>query len=201
MRPEQHGAQVPRATLAGFGRALLTAAGATPGHAQIVVDHLLEADAMGLRSHGVMRVPQYLDDVAAGATLPAAVPTIDRFAPGRAAVDGNLGFGQVVGMAMAEEAVRLANAAGVGFVTGRRMGHSGRVGAYAEAIARHGVWERHEQFVRNRRTAGRASDVAHFPAQNLFEEDPGISESRLGKLRADNLGNLAGVDWRLPERQ
>jgi hypothetical protein len=63
------------------------------------------------------------------------------------------------------------------------------------------LWERHEQFVRNGRTAGRASDVAHFPAQNLFEEDPGISESRLGKLRADNLANLAGVDWCLPERQ
>jgi uncharacterized oxidoreductase len=131
--------RVPRAALAAFGRALLASAGAPPAHAQVVVDHLLEADAMGLRSHGVMRIPQYLDDVAAGATDPAAVPTVDSPAPGRAAVDGNLGFGQVVGMAMAAEAVRLAGTTGVAFVTGRRMGHSGRVGAYAEAIARQGL--------------------------------------------------------------
>lgn len=63
------------------------------------------------------------------------------------------------------------------------------------------LWKRHEQIVRNGRTAGRASDVARFPAQNLFEEGPGVSEGRLGKLRADNLRNLAGVYWRLSERQ
>ena len=61
--------------------------------------------------------------------------------------------------------------------------------------------ERHEQFIRNGWTAGRASNVARFPAKHLFEEGPRISECGLGKLRADNLGNLAGVDWRLPERQ
>jgi LDH2 family malate/lactate/ureidoglycolate dehydrogenase len=86
-----------------------------------------------------MRVPQYLGDIASGATLAAAVPTVLSVAPGRAAVDGNLGFGQVVGMAMAEAAVRLGRAVGVAFVTGRRMGHSGRIGAYAEAIAREGL--------------------------------------------------------------
>ena len=133
------GVHVPKAALAAFARALLAASGASPAHAQLVVDHLLEADAMGLRSHGVMRVPQYLEDVAAGETLPAAEPTVTHPAPGRAVVDGNLGFGQVVGMAMAGEAVRLAGKAGVAFVTGRRMGHSGRVGAYAEAIARAGL--------------------------------------------------------------
>jgi LDH2 family malate/lactate/ureidoglycolate dehydrogenase len=131
--------RVAKAPLAAFSRALLEAAGTPAQHAEIVIQHLLEADAMGLRSHGVMRVPQYLEDVATKATLPAATPTITSVAPGRAAVDGNLGFGQVVGMAMAEETVRLARATGVAFVTGRRMGHSGRIGAYAEEIARAGL--------------------------------------------------------------
>jgi LDH2 family malate/lactate/ureidoglycolate dehydrogenase len=36
---------------------------------------------------------------------------------------------------MAEEAVRLALEVGTGFVTGRHMGHTGRIGAYADAIA------------------------------------------------------------------
>ena len=58
--------------------------------------------------------------------------------PGRAAFDGGKGFGQVVGIAMAEEAIRLARGNGVAFVNGRHMGHTGRIGAYPEAIARQG---------------------------------------------------------------
>ena len=69
--------RIAKAELAAFGRALLEAAGATPENAAIVVDHLLEADAMGLKSHGIMRVPQYLDDIAAGGIVPRAAPTVD----------------------------------------------------------------------------------------------------------------------------
>ena len=130
--------RVERTALAAFCRALLKAAGATPANASAVVDHLLEADAMGLRSHGVMRVPQYLDDIAAGGIDPAATPTVVGQKAGRSHVDGGKGFGQVAGMAMADEAIRLAGDSGVAFVTGRHMGHAGRIGAYAEAMARGG---------------------------------------------------------------
>jgi uncharacterized oxidoreductase len=130
---------VERAPLAAFGKALLVAAGATADHAGAVVDHLIEADSMGLKSHGIMRVPQYLDDIAAGGIDPVAAPEFVALAPGRAACDGNKGFGQVVGQAMAHEAVRLAAAAGVAFVTGRYMGHTGRIGAYPETIAAAGM--------------------------------------------------------------
>jgi LDH2 family malate/lactate/ureidoglycolate dehydrogenase len=131
--------RVARAELAAIGRALLEAAGAPKDNAAVVIDHLLEADAMGLRSHGVMRIPQYLDDIAAGGIAPAAAPAFTRTAPGRALVDGGKGFGQVVGVAMAREAVRLARDNGVAFLAGRHMGHTGRIGAYAEAIAAKGL--------------------------------------------------------------
>jgi uncharacterized oxidoreductase len=126
---------VEREPLAALGRALLAAAGATAEHADAVVDHLIEADTMGLKSHGIMRVPQYLDEIAKGEIDPAAAPEFTLTAPGRAACDGNKGFGQVVGQAMAHEAARLAGATGIAFVTGRHMGHTGRIGAYPEAIA------------------------------------------------------------------
>jgi uncharacterized oxidoreductase len=130
---------VERAPLAALGKALLAAAGATADHAGAVVDHLLEADTMGLKSHGIMRVPQYLDDIAAGGIDPVAAPVFVQAAPGRTACDGNKGFGQVVGQAMAHEAVRLAGTTGVAFVTGRHMGHTGRIGAYPETIAAAGM--------------------------------------------------------------
>ena len=85
-------------------------AGASASHADIVVDHLLEADAMGLRSHGFMRVPQYLAEIASAEIDPAAAAAIASTAPGRAEVDGGRGFGQVVGSAMADEAIRTRRA-------------------------------------------------------------------------------------------
>lgn len=133
------GVRVARAPLAELGERLLSAAGAPAEAARTVIAHLLDADAMGLRSHGVMRVPQYLGDIARGETDPAAVPTITKLAPGRALADGHRGFGQVVGLAMAAEAVALARGTGIAFVAGRHMGHTGRIGAYAEAIANAGM--------------------------------------------------------------
>ncbi|MFN0193281.1 MAG: Ldh family oxidoreductase [Aestuariivirga sp.] len=125
--------------LAAFCTRLLVAAGASDGNARTVVDHLIEADRMGLRSHGVIRIPQYLAEIALGEVDPAAQPQIETLMPGRGHVDGRRGFGQVVGVQMAGEAVRLAGATGIGFVGGRHMGHTGRIGAYAQAIAARGM--------------------------------------------------------------
>lgn len=125
--------------LAAFSARLLIGAGATEENAATVVDHLIEADRMGLRSHGVMRIPQYLAEIASGEVDPAAQPRVEAQLPGRSHIDGRRGFGQVVGVQMASEAVRLAGSGGIGFVTGRSMGHTGRIGAYAQAIAAHGM--------------------------------------------------------------
>ena len=83
-----------------FARALLVGHGASVDHARIVVDHLIEAETMGLRSHGMIRVPQYLADIASGEIDPKATPYFERSPPCRARVDGGRGFGQVVGQAM-----------------------------------------------------------------------------------------------------
>lgn len=130
--------KVERAALAALCKGLFLVAGASAANATVVVDHLIEADALGLKSHGMIRVPQYLDDIAAGGINPAAGPSFTQPAAGRAAYDGGKGFGQVVGTAMAKKAVELARATGIAFVTGRHMGHTGRIGAYPEAIARAG---------------------------------------------------------------
>jgi uncharacterized oxidoreductase len=133
------GVRVARVALAELGERLLIHAGAPAEAARTVIEHLVEADAMGLRSHGVMRIPQYLGDVARGEIDPAAAPSVARLAAGRALVEGNRCFGQLVGLTMAMEAVALARDLGVAFVAGRHMGHTGRIGAYAEAVARAGM--------------------------------------------------------------
>jgi LDH2 family malate/lactate/ureidoglycolate dehydrogenase len=122
-----------------LGIALLEHAGASPKHARIVMDHLVESSAMELHSHGVMRIPQYLAEIEAGVIHPRAEPMIEKTAPSRLAIDGKRGFGQVVGMLMAEAVAPVARDAGIAMANGRHLGHTGRIGAYPEALARQGL--------------------------------------------------------------
>ena len=122
-----------------LGCVLLERSGALPEHARIVMDHLVAASAMGLHSHGIIRIPQYLAEIEFGIIDPGAEPTIAQSSASRLSVDGRRGFGQVVGMRMAQALVPVARATGVAMANGRRLGHTGRVGAYPEALAHAGL--------------------------------------------------------------
>lgn len=112
--------------------------GASLTNAHIVADHLVTSDRMGLGSHGLNRVTQYVAEIRRGDLDPAAVPTTTMSSPTHAHVDGMWGFGQVAGL-HAVEAVRRAVATyGMGFATVRRVGHTGRLSAYTEPLAMEG---------------------------------------------------------------
>lgn len=122
-----------------FGSALLEHGGALPEHARIVMDHLITSSAMGLHSHGVMRVPQYLAEMRSGIINPGARPKAIQTAPARLHMDGERGFGQVVGMLMVEALAPAARSTGMAMINGRHLGHTGRIGAYPEALAEAGL--------------------------------------------------------------
>jgi hydroxycarboxylate dehydrogenase B len=136
---QQNSYHVASADLQTLGRALLEHAGAPSDHASIVIDHLVLASRMGLHSHGVMRIPQYLDEIEAQIIDPRATPDIARTAPSRLNIDGRRGFGQVVGMHMVDALVPVARETGIAMANGRHLGHTGRVGAYPEALAQAGL--------------------------------------------------------------
>ncbi len=129
----------PAAELMAVGTALLQQTGAPRSHAEIVMEHLITSSAMGLHSHGVMRVPQYLAEIASGVIAPAADAKIEKTAASRLTVDGLRGFGQVVGMQMVEALLPLALETGIALANGRHLGHTGRIGAYPEALAKRGL--------------------------------------------------------------
>jgi LDH2 family malate/lactate/ureidoglycolate dehydrogenase len=122
-----------------IGQALLERAGADPASARIVMDHVVASSVMGLHSHGVMRVPQYLAEIASGIIDPHAEPYILKTAPSRLAIDGRHAFGQVVGMRIVEALIPLAQETGLAMANGRQLGHTGRIGAYPEALAAAGL--------------------------------------------------------------
>ena len=59
-----------------LGIALLERTGASSRHARIVMEHLVASSAMGLHSHGVMRIPQYLAEIESKIINPRAEPVV-----------------------------------------------------------------------------------------------------------------------------
>ena len=120
-------------------RAILLAVGAPEDIAEYLAGSLVENELTGHDSHGVIRMTNYTDRVAAGQIKPAARPSILRESPTTAVVSGNWGFGQVGVKFATEVAIRKAmetNIAAVGVV---QMNHMGRLGEYATMIADRGM--------------------------------------------------------------
>ncbi len=127
------------APLADFAAALFAASGSGETEARIVADHLVQANLAGHDSHGVIRVPKYLDWVADGGLVPNRSARLVVDAGALAVVDGEFGYGQVIGrqaMAIAGDRARRHGIAVVGI---RNSGHLGRIGAWPEQLAAAGL--------------------------------------------------------------
>ncbi|HEV8633625.1 MAG TPA: Ldh family oxidoreductase [Chloroflexota bacterium] len=126
-------------TLARCGKAVFAAVGAPEAVARRVADALVDANLAGHDSHGVIRIPQYVEAVEGGEVVPDAEPKVLRETAVSALVDGGWGFGQVTALRAAEIAVARAKAQGLAAVGCVRVNHIGRVGEYPERMAREGV--------------------------------------------------------------
>ncbi len=119
---------------------IFRAAGASDSDAAVVAASLLDAELCGHESHGLIRVPEYLRQIRDGGVVPTAQPEIVEEHGATLVVDGNWGFGQVVAGRATEWLVERALEHGAGAVAIRRCGHIGRVGAYPERAAEHGLF-------------------------------------------------------------
>lgn len=115
-----------------IGFHIFCAAGAPEEHSRIVAQHLVDNNLAGHDSHGFIRIIQYIRQIKEGAIVPAAKPAIVKDTIVAAQVDGNYGFGQVVARFATELAIDKAKKHGMSCVSIRRLGHLGRLGAYAE---------------------------------------------------------------------
>lgn len=120
-------------------QAILAAAGTPPDLAQIVAEALVEANLVGHDSHGLLRLPQYIDAVRKGQVKPAARASLLSTQQATARVDGARGWGQPAARLAAQTVMGLAQDYGVGVVTIEHCNHIGRLGEYVEGIARAGL--------------------------------------------------------------
>ncbi|WP_336204285.1 Ldh family oxidoreductase [Nonomuraea sp. LPB2021202275-12-8] len=125
--------------LRGLAQDVLAAAGTPSETAALVAASLVDADLAGHGSHGVRRLTPYLDLIESGMIVPAARPEVVSRRGATAVVSGRCGFGQAAARLAAAEAADLAAAHGVGVVAISECNHVGRLGEYAETLARQGL--------------------------------------------------------------
>jgi uncharacterized oxidoreductase len=118
---------------------IFVAAGVQSEEALTVAEHLVEAEACGVSSHGVMRVGQYLEGIRARTIAVDAIMRVVQRTASTAVLDGGGGLGIVMAGKAMEMAISLARASGCGVASMRHCGHSGRLGSYTSHAARHGM--------------------------------------------------------------
>ncbi len=115
--------------------AIMQAAGSHPDEARTIARRLVESNLVGHDSHGVLRVSKYLEWARAGWLVPNAQPTIVFDSAALAIVDGNRGYGQVVGEFATRLGIAKAAQSGIAMIGLRNCGHLGRLGDWAEMAA------------------------------------------------------------------
>ncbi len=121
-----------------LGCRLFAGCGVPAEDAALVMDHLVESSLMGHDSHGVLRLPDYVNLVLSGRVQPGGALRVVRETAVTALVDCGFNFGQVTARRMTDMACDKAAQSGLGCVASQNGMHVGRLGAYVQQAAGRG---------------------------------------------------------------
>lgn len=127
------------ATLTDFSTKLLQAAGTTADEAKVVAESLVDANSKGYDSHGVMRLPYYVQAMRDKEMISGVALSIESEGPSRLVTDANWGLGQVQAQTMLSLLIEKAVTSGLAIGTTIHSGHIGRLGEYCERAAACGM--------------------------------------------------------------
>ncbi|MBI5322437.1 Ldh family oxidoreductase [Bradyrhizobium sp.] len=121
-----------------YAAALLAGGGFGRKQAEQTAEILVWANARGVDSHGVLRIPRYVEMVEAGAIDPRADPTIVARSGAISVLEAARAPGATAMVAAMQEAVEQAAKFGVGWCSARNITHAGAIGYYALQAAAKG---------------------------------------------------------------
>jgi len=127
------------AALTALATDALRASGASATSAQITAKYLVAADAQGLGTHGVARVPTYCDHLKSGRALGKAQPRIVSEKAAACLIDAGYGLGFEPSEFAIEQAVVRAGKLGIGFAGVTKSHHCGALGILLEPVAARGM--------------------------------------------------------------
>ncbi len=126
-------------SLLDFAARLFEASGVPAADAAVVAKNLVGANLRGHDSHGLLRLPQYVEFLQRGDYRAGVDLAIESDSPAALVVDGRSGFGQVQAHRLLDLLLPRARALGLAAGSGRNFGHIGRLGEYAERAAAEGM--------------------------------------------------------------
>ncbi|MEM9622324.1 MAG: malate/lactate/ureidoglycolate dehydrogenase [Pseudomonadota bacterium] len=189
--------------LSNFVTQIFVRSGAAEPFAREVAEHLVAANLKGHDSHGVGMVPAYVNNIKAGLLMVDAEAEVIQDNGAVMVIDGQFGFGQVVGRQAVDMSIERVQQTGVVCAGVRNCHHLGRIGTYAEQCADAGLVSLHMVNV-----VGHAPQVSPFGGRDrrmttnpfccAVPHEPGApivldmatSAVALGKVRvAYNAGN------------
>lgn len=127
------------AALQDLAERVLAAGGFRPEDARKAADLLVWANLRGVDSHGVLRIPRYVEMVELGMIDPEAVPRVVREQGAVALIDAGLAPGATGMESVTRKAMDLAGRCGAGICVGRNVTHAGAIGYFAHQIAAAGL--------------------------------------------------------------
>ncbi len=130
---------VDRHALQDFAKDIFIAAGLPPADAAVEAEVLVWANLRGVDSHGVLRIPSYLDAIKKGNMNPVPDIQVVQETAALALIDADYAFGPVVTTMAMARAIAKAREVGIGFVLIRNTSHQGAMGYYTTVAVQEGM--------------------------------------------------------------
>ncbi|HWL57276.1 MAG TPA: Ldh family oxidoreductase [Paracoccus sp. (in: a-proteobacteria)] len=118
-------------SLRDFARAMFLSAGLREDDAALVAGDLVKANLRGVDSHGVSRIPMYLERLRRGLVNPQPTVHVSKVAGAVAHVDGDNGMGFIASDVAMNAACDIAGEMGIGLAGVHRSTHFGMGACYA----------------------------------------------------------------------
>ena len=113
--------------------------GCSPAQAGAIADTVTAAERDECRSHGLFRIPFYVDVIASGTVSPAAEPRVSDLAPAVIGVDGGLGFAPLALQAGAGPLAERARRQGIAALCVTNVFHIAALWPEVERLAEQGL--------------------------------------------------------------
>ncbi|KAK2616496.1 hypothetical protein QQS21_000538 [Conoideocrella luteorostrata] len=104
---------------------ILQGNGVPAENAAIIAKYLVAADLRGVDTHGINRIPSYMERIRQGVLNPSVQPTVNQVTPVVAQVDGQNGFGFVAAQLAMSAAIESAKTYGIGMASVKHSNHFG----------------------------------------------------------------------------
>ena len=127
--------RIPSCEIIEMSEDIFRSCGVPEEDSRMLSESLVRADARGIKSHGVVRVPSYVDQIENGRFLPVSKLDVVSETKFSTVFDGNNGIGSVISYKSVEVTKKKARENGMAFTVARNSNHYGAAGLWSSIIS------------------------------------------------------------------